>query len=222
MIELAKEGKNVLVDACIGSGKTTSIQKLCDVLSGKILYLTYNKLLKADAKRKIKNKNAIVQNYHGYAYRELKRNGLNTGGISETIKNFIKYEPVLEEIDVLILDEYQDINEEISEMLGIIKAANPKMQMIVVGDMEQKIYDFTTLNVKAFIDKFLGDYEKVSFTKCFRINKKLGEKLGRIWNKKIDGINDGCENSIMTFDEAFEFLKSQSPKDILCLGSRYG
>ena len=30
LIELAKEGKNVLVDAYIGSGKTTTIQTLCN------------------------------------------------------------------------------------------------------------------------------------------------------------------------------------------------
>ncbi|MBR7085482.1 MAG: hypothetical protein IKI37_09970, partial [Oscillospiraceae bacterium] len=40
-------GNNVLVDACIGSGKTTAIQALCNVIQNKrILYLTYNKLLK--------------------------------------------------------------------------------------------------------------------------------------------------------------------------------
>ena len=28
-IEQAQKGRNILVDACIGSGKTTAIQKLC-------------------------------------------------------------------------------------------------------------------------------------------------------------------------------------------------
>ncbi|WP_427902372.1 DEAD/DEAH box helicase [Mycoplasmopsis bovis] len=48
MIDLVREGKNVLVNACIGSGKTTAIQVLCNELpkTKKILYLTYNKLLK--------------------------------------------------------------------------------------------------------------------------------------------------------------------------------
>ena len=68
-VKKAVEGNNILVDACIGSGKTTSIQYLCNQLpeTKRILYLTYNKLLKLDAKNKIKNKNATVTNYHGFA-----------------------------------------------------------------------------------------------------------------------------------------------------------
>ncbi|MBY7704794.1 AAA family ATPase [Vibrio harveyi] len=118
MIDLAKQGHNILVDACIGSGKTTAIQVLCNELDNnkKILYLTYNKLLKLDAKNKIKNKNAKVTNYHGFAYGELKRRNITcffTNSISIFLKNKIK----LDKYDVLILDEYQDISTEISEML---------------------------------------------------------------------------------------------------------
>ena len=67
-VEIAQEGKNILVDACIGSGKTTAIQVLCEELPKEknILYLTYNKLLKIDAKSKIHKKNVLVTNYHGF------------------------------------------------------------------------------------------------------------------------------------------------------------
>ena len=43
-IEKALQGENILVDACIGSGKTTAIQNLCNELPSKkkVLYLTYN------------------------------------------------------------------------------------------------------------------------------------------------------------------------------------
>ena len=63
-ISIAQTGKNVLVDACIGSGKTTAIQRLCDDLpkSKRILYLTYNRLLKIDARSRIASANTAVTN----------------------------------------------------------------------------------------------------------------------------------------------------------------
>ena len=76
-VEQVLAGKNVLVDACIGSGKTTAIQRVCDWLPSnkKILYLTYNKLLKCDARTKIRNPNVYVTNYHGFAWVALKNSG---------------------------------------------------------------------------------------------------------------------------------------------------
>lgn len=42
VIKFAKTGKNILVNACIRSSKTTTIQHLCNVLyNKKILYLTW-------------------------------------------------------------------------------------------------------------------------------------------------------------------------------------
>jgi len=52
ILEQARSGKNLLVDACIGSGKTTTLQLLCNMFADGVLYLTYNKLLKLEAKRK--------------------------------------------------------------------------------------------------------------------------------------------------------------------------
>ena len=90
-VDTALSGKNILVEACIGSGKTTSIQHVCNLLpkGKKILYLTYNRLLKVDAKSKIKNKNAFVTNYHGFAYRYLIRGGINSG-LTDIIQTFLR------------------------------------------------------------------------------------------------------------------------------------
>ncbi len=156
MIDLVREGKNVLVNACIGSGKTTAIQVLCNELpkTKKILYLTYNKLLKLDAKNKIKNKNVTTTNYHGFAYGILKRNNIKTSG-NDAIKNYLKTDIVPGNYDILVLDEYQDINTEISYLLTRIKMHNPNIQIVAVGDMDQKIYDATTLKADEFISNFL-------------------------------------------------------------------
>ncbi len=222
-VEIAQEGKNILVDACIGSGKTTAIQAVCKVLpqDRKILYLTYNKLLKIDAKSKIREKNVFVTNYHGFAYRALIRMGIKAG-IPDLIQKFIKTKPNVDSYDVLIIDEYQDIELELAELLKIIKAANPKMQIIAVGDMQQKIYDKTKLNVSEFINEFLENYVLLEFTRCFRLSSELAARLGRIWNKSIIGVNSECQVERMNMDQVVEFLSQQKPEDILCLGARNG
>lgn len=222
-ISTAKEGKNILVDACIGSGKTTAIQRLCDELPSdlNILYLTYSKLLKLDAKKKIKNKNVTVTNYHGFAWKKLDEIGISTAQ-KQLVQRFNEEKPPLECFDVLVIDEYQDIYQEISEMLEYIKSTNIKMQIIAVGDMEQKINDKTALNVAEFIEGFLGKHTKLEFTQCFRLSADLAAKLGRIWQKNIVGVNNNCKVEEMTIEEVENFLSEQSPKDILCLGANKG
>ncbi len=222
-IEVAQSGQNILVDACIGSGKTSSIQMLCNILpeTKRILYLTYNKLLKVDAKKKIHNKNVWVTNYHGFAYKILQDLGI-TAGVSDMIQTILRERPQLGEYDLLIIDEYQDIDLELSEMLELIKEANPGMQIVAVGDMEQKIYDKTTLDVQKFIAQYLGNYQQLYYTKCFRLSNDLAAKLGRVWKKQIVGVNDNCIVEHKSQAEVLDFLMGCEPGDILCLGSRIG
>lgn len=224
MIALAKTGKNVLVDACIGSGKTTTIQVLCNEVPEKnVLYLTYNTLLKVDAKEKIRARNVTVTNYHGFASMCLEKAHLSAG-ISDLIQTFLKNKERIRmpKYDLLVIDEYQDIEQEIAEMLECIKKSNPVIQIVAVGDMKQKIYDKTTLNVPVFINQFLGSYATVTFTKCFRLNAELANRLGGIWGKQITGVNQKCSVEVMNLDEVTAFLAKQKTSDILCLGSRRG
>ncbi len=222
-VEKALEGHNILVDACIGSGKTTAIQHLCDALPSKkkVLYLTYNKLLKLDARAKIKKSNVVVTNYHGYAYSCLRRIGMNSG-ISDLVQAFLNNKPPIAKYDVLVIDEYQDIELELAKMLEMIKEANPDIQIVAVGDMQQKICDKTTLSVEEFINDFLGNYLPLEFTQCFRLSARHAAALGRIWNKRIVGVNASCKVEKMSEKNVIEFLANQDPKDVLCLGSRTG
>ncbi len=222
-IEKALQGGNIFVDACIGSGKTTAIQNLCNELPNnkKVLYLTYNKLLKLDAKAKIHKRNVTVTNYHGFAYMLLKRSGVSVG-ISDLIQTCIRKKPPIGRYDILIIDEYQDIEQELAELLKLVKESNPNIQIIAVGDMEQKIYDKTTLNVESFMKEFMEDHLILKFTQCFRLSENLASMLGRVWKKQIKGVNNCCKVEEMALEDVIPFLAEQVPADILCLGARTG
>lgn len=213
-------GYNILVEACIGSGKTTAIQALCNAIKGKnILYLTYNKLLKLDAKARIINGRTTVTNYHGFAWQELQRAHIHAG-ISELIQVYNRNNLNVGNYDVLILDEYQDIDQEISEMLMHIKEKRPGIQIVAVGDMCQKIYDKTNLNVSEFMTKFLGNYIPMEFTRCFRIGSEHAAMLGRVWEKTIIGVNENFKIDIVPDFRAQVIAANTDPKDLLVLGSR--
>lgn len=222
-IAKALSGKNILVDACIGSGKTTTIQAVCNSMKKKsILYLTYNRLLKLDAKDKIRNKNVTVQNYHGFAYSQLIAQGVRCG-VGELIEKYNQLKPPCrKKYDVLILDEYQDIDEDISKMLYHLKELFPEMQLIAVGDMAQKIYDYTSLDVEAFINDFLGDFARMTFSRCFRLSEQYAAAIGNAWNKPIIGVNPDCEIEVRDEEYVYNYLRGCSPEQILCLGARTG
>ena len=222
-IQKALEGNNILVDACIGSGKTTAIQHLCNAFSYRfrILYLTYNKLLKIDAQSKIRNRNVTVTNYHGFAWSQLNAVG-KRAGIPDLIQVYNQTKPPMPKYNVLIIDEYQDIEQELADMLEYIKLQNPGIQIIAVGDMKQKIYDKTTINVENFIQSFLGNHIELEFTNCFRLSSELASRLGLIWKKKIVGVNNNCIVENMDEHSVVKFLANQNPSDVLCLGARTG
>lgn len=222
-IDLAKDGKNILVDACIGSGKTTAIQVLCNELPNRnILYLTYNRLLKLDAKAKITNRNVMVTNYNGFAYWCLMRAGVKCG-LSDQFQTFNRVLPMIpKSFDLLLIDEYQDIDSEMLPLLNHIKTSNPGIQIVAVGDMAQKIYDKTILNVPEFMNEYLDEHEDINFTRCFRLSHDIAAMYGRIWQKPIIGVNDSCRVSFMSEKDAVRFLRDKDPKDILCLGARKG
>lgn len=224
IIELVGEGKNIFVDACIGAGKTTLLNAISESFPRKkILYLTYNKLLKEDAKKKIRSRNTEVHNYHGFVFKYLMSYRLrytHQDGIKNFIRNVHNGTIRVPQYDLILIDEYQDINEDAANLIQVIKESQKEeAQFVFVGDMKQKIYDKTTLDVVDFIFNLKKDFIKIDLTQCFRLNNDHASKLGRIWNKKIIGVNQNQKIKINKFDPIFllEKLNSYENGDILIL-----
>lgn len=225
VIQALEEGKSVVVDSVIGSGKTRVLQAVCDHFPHqRILYLTYNRLLKLDAQEKIHNSNATVQNYHGFVYKYLSRRNIHVQP-SKQIKAFLTYCKDIPLIyDICLIDEFQDIEEDTTELLLHLKNECPRAQWVFVGDMQQKIYDKTKIDVyKDCINKIIPDYTPLKFTKSFRISSDWGGFLSRCWQKQISGVNENCQvTTTRSFQDVLNLLDTTPNKDILILGPRYG
>ena len=59
----------------------------------------------------------LVTNYHGLAWQFLKQNGLSAG-VSDMIQMVINKVTKIPKYDILIIDEYQDIEHRTSRFLG--------------------------------------------------------------------------------------------------------
>lgn len=227
VLDTVAAGHNVIVDATCGSGKTATIQRLCAVRSAagaNILYLTYSRLLKADAQSRVGG--AKVQNYHGLVYPYLLEAGIEAG-LGESVavfnENFEVIAPGVPGYDMIVIDEYQDINTDYAQLLRNLVSRNPAMQIVMVGDLEQKVSANTTLDAGAFARELAGaEAVMCSFTRSFRIGPAMAHVLGKAWNKPIVGVNKEQRVLYLDHEEAIELICGTEPGELLCLGKRNG
>ena len=142
--------KNVMVNAVAGSGKTTTVCLIGqNQPSKKILLLTYNKRLKFETQKRVKNndiENIKVHNYHSFCFNHY----LISGNTDQMIIDALdKYKPghkmttVTFNFDMIIIDEAQDLTELYVRLIKLIISHNKKKpKMCIIGDSKQTIYSF--------------------------------------------------------------------------------
>lgn len=230
-IDSALAGKNILVDACIGSGKTTTIQKACDALNPKqVLYLTYNRRLYDDACKKIQSTNTTIATFHRFAALCCNGNGLSDNSMSTVCRTFNNHVTRIPKYDVIIVDEYQDLRADTAGVLQTIcrlsyQNYNGFMpQFLIVGDMQQKIYDTSNFKADEFVKTLFGILQNdifMRFTSCFRLNASYAAEIGQAWQKSIVGCNPNNRISEMKhLTDVAKILNNYEPGDILVLGGK--
>lgn len=99
--------------------------------------------------------------------------------------------------DLRVIDEYQDITEDFAELLRNIKSINPLMQIVMVGDLEQRVWSDTTRDPQEFAAELCEDPAFEPLTQLFRIGETMAAGLADAWNKPIVGGNPKREELYM-------------------------
>jgi len=173
-----KTTKAMMILAGPGSGKTkVLVHKIAslilteDVKPEQFMMLTFSKTAKLEFKSRL---NALIgslsydveiQTFHSFALKLIARNihgneKILEQAISEATRQINEGSIALPFTSVLVLDEYQDINQVSFEFVkAIYDANNQDMRIIAVGDDDQCIMDFAGANVE-FIERFEQEFAK--------------------------------------------------------------
>lgn len=144
-------GKNVVVDACAGSGKSTTILSCAiNLPHKKILQTTYNNQLRQEVKEKIQEldlKNIEVYTYHSIAVKYYFSEAFDDNGIRKILREEMIPKNTLSSIDLLVLDECQDMTFLYFQfMVKFTKDMGNPLQLLILGDKMQGIYSFRGAN----------------------------------------------------------------------------
>lgn len=146
------EAQHIVVVAGAGSGKTRVLTERIKWLiekgvdQKKIVSITFTNFAADEMRERLGNicKEAFIGTTHSYANRLLVKNGYDTSSFIQE-ENFDKlftmireHQEVLEEVDYLLIDEYQDVNANQVKFFNMINAKNS----FIVGDDWQCIFQF--------------------------------------------------------------------------------
>jgi ATP-dependent DNA helicase RecQ len=191
-----KTSKGIMILAGPGSGKTkVLVHKIAalilneDVKPEQFLMLTYSRAAMMEFKQRLfKLIGAMalevdIATFHGYALQliakqvtENDQNTLNTAIIQAT-KQIINQELELPFKTVLVIDEYQDINQDGFEFVkSIYESLAQDLRMIAVGDDDQCIMEHTNGANVEYIDKFKELFEEEEYATYELLNNFRSDK----------------------------------------------
>jgi hypothetical protein len=147
IIKLVLQGNNVIVDACAGSGKSTTILSAAIRAPHlRFLQLTYNSELRKDVKKKIGElglSNIQVHTYHSLAVRYYLVNARTDTEIRKILYNHIPPREPIPSFDIIVLDETQDATMLYFQwMVKFTLDMGSPFQLFILGDFMQCLYQF--------------------------------------------------------------------------------
>lgn len=202
--------------AAAGSGKTSTMSYLVkdEIDSGRakeseICFITFTRFAADQIKRKIstimkRNTQVMYGTFHATMYRLLHKagiqppepEGLYDARMEEGVKFFIgrmeqrdsKLVNILKAFKVLIVDEFQDLDENQFEFVRQFKEIQPGLRVIAIGDLAQNIYRFRgTSNefLRTYIHQIVPDLASFRLTTNFRSSQNILGFVNKIFKEEI-------------------------------------
>lgn len=143
VVDAVVAGKNVIVDAVAGSGKTTTAMALARALPHKrIMQITYNRFLKEEVQEKTEDlKNITVTNHHSLAVLYYDGRAHNDIILQNVLDQGVDINPP--KVDILVYDETQDKTLLYYRLArNFVEQLTSKPQLVLMGDREQCLYGF--------------------------------------------------------------------------------
>lgn len=147
IIESIKLGKNVIVDACAGSGKSTTILSCSYMFPHlRFMQLTFNKQLQTEVQQSIQEKelqNISVHTYHGLAVKYYSTDCYNDTGIRRILREKVNPQIEIPNFDVIVIDEVQDMTLLYFHLIWhFLTYYKKQVQIFILGDEKQALYGF--------------------------------------------------------------------------------
>ncbi|KAF3761685.1 hypothetical protein M406DRAFT_74629 [Cryphonectria parasitica EP155] len=152
---------NLIVDACAGSGKTTTILHLAQSAPGtRFLVLVYNRRLMLETEERVQAlglQNITVLNYHSLGARFYTAECGTDQGLKRVVEDDMSVmdNTELPDFSVLVMDEQQDMTPILKRFVDKVirdknfatnrnrsAAAKNKLRVVVLGDRRQEVYGF--------------------------------------------------------------------------------
>ena len=209
VVDYIRSGSNVVVDACAGSGKSTTILSVAKELNGKkIIQFTYNSMLRHEIKEKVRElklKNIEVHTYHSFAVKHYSATAHTDTGIRQMLRETDGPKRPLELFDIVVLDEAQDMTTLYFELILKMskdmcskenihnKTGNHRFQLLVLGDYMQGLYEFKGADIR-FLTKAhevwreLPFLENDNFKSCIlKTSYRVTNQMAKFVNKDMLG-----------------------------------
>lgn len=200
IIDHIKNGKNVVVNAVAGSGKSTTIISLSRQLPDKTIFqITYNSMLRHEMKEKIHNlelPNLTIHTFHSLAVKYYLDSAHTDTEIRHILYHNIPPRIPISTIDILAIDEAQDMS--LLYFHFIYKfirdmGENPPKQIMVLGDHQQSLYEFKGADARflTMADKIwskVGTFQNSVFEQCsLRTSYRITTPMANFVNKTMLG-----------------------------------